>query len=153
MKIVVNKCYGGFGVSAKCLYELIKRKSKAVEIVKAKDWWSNKDDIEKEIREEIERSKYRGKSKNLKLPKGWIVNWTNCIIDTKKKIVYRVDKYNQDYDVRTDPDLIELIEKKGTKWANGEHANLQITEIPDGVEYTVEEYDGQEWIAEKHRTW
>jgi len=30
---------------------------------------------------------------------------------------------------------------------------LRIIEIPDGVEWQIEEYDGDEWIAEKHRTW
>jgi hypothetical protein len=30
---------------------------------------------------------------------------------------------------------------------------LEIVEIPDDVEYTIEEYDGLEHIAEKHRTW
>ena len=24
---------------------------------------------------------------------------------------------------------------------------------PTGVEYTVEKYDGKEWVSEKHRTW
>ena len=26
-------------------------------------------------------------------------------------------------------------------------------EIPDDVEWQIEEYDGSEWIAEKHRIW
>jgi hypothetical protein len=24
---------------------------------------------------------------------------------------------------------------------------------PTGVEYTVEKYDGKEWVSETHRTW
>jgi hypothetical protein len=32
-------------------------------------------------------------------------------------------------------------------------AQLQVVEIPDGVEWQIEEYDGVEWVAEKHRTW
>ena len=34
-----------------------------------------------------------------------------------------------------------------------EKNNLEIVEIPDGIAYEIEEYDGQEWIAEKHRRW
>jgi len=30
---------------------------------------------------------------------------------------------------------------------------LAIVEIPDDVEYTIEEYDGNEHVAEAHRTW
>jgi len=30
---------------------------------------------------------------------------------------------------------------------------LKIVDIPDGVEWEIEEYDGMEWVAEKHRTW
>jgi hypothetical protein len=37
--------------------------------------------------------------------------------------------------------------------ANGLHANLKIVEIPGDIEWLVQEYDGAEWIAEKHRTW
>jgi len=32
-----------------------------------------------------------------------------------------------------------------------EFANLQIVNIPDDVEFEIEEYDGMEWVAEKHR--
>lgn len=53
---------------------------------------------------------------------------------------------------RSDPALIQAVEELGDA-ANGDYAELKIVEIPDGVEYTIEEYDGLEHVAEKHRTW
>ena len=53
---------------------------------------------------------------------------------------------------RDDPDLIAVVEELGEQ-ANGEYAELEVVEIPDDVEWQLEEYDGLEWIAEKHRTW
>jgi len=44
------------------------------------------------------------------------------------------------------------VEELGEK-ANGQCADLKIVEIPDDVEYEIEEYDGVEWVAENHRTW
>jgi hypothetical protein len=92
MKIVINKCYGGFGLSemAEALYK--ERKG-----ITDPDWHY--------------------------------------------------------FDIaRDDPVLIELIEQHGDA-INGRYADLRIVEIPDGVEWQIEEYDGNEWIAEKHRTW
>ena len=57
-----------------------------------------------------------------------------------------------DHDKRTDPKLIECIEKLGAE-ANGFYAKLEIIEIPDDVNWEIKEYDGVEWVAEKHRTW
>jgi hypothetical protein len=37
--------------------------------------------------------------------------------------------------------------------ANGDFAELKVVEIPDDVEWIIQEYDGDEWISEKHRTW
>lgn len=65
---------------------------------------------------------------------------------------YYLVKDRRDKDLRTDPDLIEVIERLGNE-ANGRHAELKVVEIPDDVEWKIEEYDGQEWIAEEHRTW
>jgi len=53
---------------------------------------------------------------------------------------------------RDDPYLVTLVRDLGMS-ANGECANLKIVEIPGDVEWLVQEYDGAEWIAEKHRTW
>lgn len=30
---------------------------------------------------------------------------------------------------------------------------LILEDIPDDVEWEIEEYDGLEWVSEKHRTW
>ena len=53
---------------------------------------------------------------------------------------------------RADPDLVAVVEEMGHK-ANGQYANLVIVEIPDDVQWHLAEYDGVEWVAEKHRTW
>jgi hypothetical protein len=37
--------------------------------------------------------------------------------------------------------------------ANGWAAELKVVEVPDDAEWFVDDYDGREWVAEKHRTW
>lgn len=53
---------------------------------------------------------------------------------------------------RDDPRLIAVVEHLGAS-ANGSYAALKVVEIPDEVEWEIQEYDGREWVAEKHRTW
>ncbi len=48
--------------------------------------------------------------------------------------------------------LVRAVQELGEK-ADGSFARLKIVEIPDDVEWTIEEYDGSEWVAENHRTW
>lgn len=62
------------------------------------------------------------------------------------------DGYGQYYDDRHNPKLVECVETLGDK-ANGRCADLQVVEIPDNVDYKIEEYNGIEHIAETHRTW
>jgi len=54
---------------------------------------------------------------------------------------------------RADKQLIKAIKKVGLDKASGKHAELEIIEIPNDVEWTIEEYDGVESIHEKHRVW
>lgn len=97
MKIVINRCYGGYGLSLKaCEYLGVSE-------------------------EEKELCKQYGYS----------------------------SEYSSD---RSNPKLVECVEKLG-KEASGRYANLKVVEIPDGVEYDIEEYDGLETVEEKHHSW
>ena len=53
---------------------------------------------------------------------------------------------------RDDPDLVAAVETLGER-ASGSCASLMIVEIPDDVDWQIEEYDGMEWISERHRVW
>lgn len=53
---------------------------------------------------------------------------------------------------RDDPKLIAAVEELGLL-ASGPYAELHIIEIPDGVCWEIEEYDGAEWVSECHRRW
>ena len=53
---------------------------------------------------------------------------------------------------RADPALVAVVEEMGEK-AGGSHSRLKVVTIPADVEWQIEEYDGSEHVAEKHRTW
>ena len=53
---------------------------------------------------------------------------------------------------RDDPYLVKIVQDLKES-ANGRYAELKIVEVPADVEWTIDEYDGREWVAEKHRTW
>lgn len=53
---------------------------------------------------------------------------------------------------RDDPHLVAVVRELGAK-ADGMCASLKVVEIPNEVEWEVKDYDGVEWVAEKHRTW
>jgi len=53
---------------------------------------------------------------------------------------------------RNDENLVSVVEELGEEsW--GQFAKLKVVEIPDDVEWEIGEYDGVEWVAEKHRIW
>jgi len=53
---------------------------------------------------------------------------------------------------RDDEHLIAVVELMSEE-ANNRFSELKIVEVPDDVNWYVEEYDGREWVAERHRTW
>lgn len=62
-----------------------------------------------------------------------------------------IDRYNRNH-----PLLVKVVEELGGghgTGASGRFANLEVVEIPDNIEYEIDEYDGIETIREKHRTW
>lgn len=54
---------------------------------------------------------------------------------------------HRDAEARTCPALVNAVEALGDR-ASGEHARLQVIEIPDDAEWYLDEYDGQETIRE-----
>ena len=57
---------------------------------------------------------------------------------------------------RSEPLLVQVVQALGaghSTGASGRCAELKVVEVPDGVEWEIEEYDGSEHIAEAHRTW
>lgn len=78
-------------------------------------------------------------------------------IDFIRKKIKGKDNKNSIYtysfnDDRSNYLLIEAVSKLKDK-ANGLYSELKIVEIPDDVEWQVFAINGEEWIAEKHRTW
>ena len=53
---------------------------------------------------------------------------------------------------RADSALIRTVEELGEEsW--GRNSQLKIVEVPDGVDWEIEEYDGIERVVEAHRIW
>ena len=72
-----------------------------------------------------------------------------------RRFIFYVNKeYFSEHDLkRDDLVLIETVEELGLKEAADCFSSLKIVEIPYEIEWTLQNYDGNEWIAEKHRTW
>lgn len=133
MKICINTCFGGFGISnlAKERYaeiKGIKLYKSSEKVVFGYSYY---------LCPEEEFLKIQEEDKDLKCER--YVRSNNLIFS--------------DYDLeRTDPILVQVIEELGEE-SFGDYAALEIIEIPDDIEYSIEEYDGLEHIAESHRTW
>ena len=54
---------------------------------------------------------------------------------------------------RNDPHFVLAVQTLGSEQSSGSYAKLKVVEVPDGVEWSIHEYDGCEWVAEVHRTW
>lgn len=141
MKIVVNKCFGGFGLSTKAQLRYAELKGFNLYFYKQTKY-KHRDGEEEYIKiNPLKEECYCPYA--LKVDNGEVTN----------KLEYKHDEYFSHYDIeRTDLDLIKVIEELGDK-ANGEHAELVVVEIPDGIEYEIDDYDGIESIHEKHRSW
>lgn len=55
-------------------------------------------------------------------------------------------------DDRTNPKLVECVEKLGPE-ASSSLSHLVVVEIPAGIDWYIDNYDGMETIAEQHRVW
>ena len=135
MKIVVNRCFGGFGLSYEAV--MLYAKLNGINLYGYINDYSDKTYTTfLPYKEEGRKSCIHYSTLSI-LPNG-------KLDDESYFSVYNIK--------RTDPILIEVVETLGEK-ANGEHAKLEIVEIPDGIEWHIDEYDGIESVHENHRSW
>lgn len=121
-KIVVNSCFGGFGLSDAA----VKRYAeiKGIELIWVPRTQYGKEDWE-----------YHSE------------HWERADIADED------ERYFSYYDIdRDDPALVQTVEELGAA-AGGNYAELRIADVPDDVEWYIDEYDGIETVREQHRTW
>lgn len=147
-KIVINKCYGGFGLSDEGYEKLIEwgiPVRKYIEEVKDEEGrYHLTPDNEGEVIFDRELTAY-GESE-------WNDKFYHNYKDEKTFLFHRYWDNGWTNSVRDHPLLVRLVEELGER-ANGSCSELSVVEIPDDVKWVIQEYDGNEWIAEQHRTW
>jgi len=80
-----------------------------------------------------------------------IRSWDKGITSMGKYYFSGIRTYDSEF--RANPLLIKAIEDVGIEKAGGSFSKLSIVEVPDDVVFEINEYDGNEHIAEVHRTW
>jgi hypothetical protein len=134
MEIVINKCYGGFGLSNLAIQEYLKRKRKKA--------YFYKEDKNKFI-----------KLKNLNEETWTVYVFTKNLGESFSEWPKNDSSYIYDREIkRDDPDLVKVVKQLGDK-ANGRYAELRVIKIPDGVLWEISDYDGMESVGEKHNSW
>ncbi len=129
MKLVINDCYGGFGLSPLAI--------KRIAELQGRPAYFFKNNLS------IEDTKYTSitleeAQKERLFFSAFDIPNPNEVFTSSDNWYTMTDKEKQDHN--------DLYKKH-------QFASLKIVEIPDGIEYEIEEYDGSEWVAEKHRTW
>ena len=144
-KVAINICYGGFSLSNMAYEKLIEW---GIPVCNYKEPKRNENGLyEKETDDEViydrELTLLGEDESNDKL--------YHFYKDADNSLFGRYwDTWTREN--RTHPLVIRVIEELGEA-ANGRCAELKVVEIPDNVEYYIDEYDGIEHVAEKHRTW
>lgn len=138
MKIAINKCYGGFSLSDKAIEMIMKRKGlKCYRYKQTKFNYS--DGVDEYTRLDDNE------------PSSFIRYCTVDLGEKVEKILYEDCWYYRNLE-RTDEDLISVIEELGDE-ASGAYGRVVVIEIPDDVDWEIDDYDGIELIHEKHRVW
>lgn len=145
MKVVINRCFGGFSISEKAARHMAAAGSKQAQAEVA--------------RHEAELAAFRAYRDDGVKPTGDERDFRTGMWDISIKYNKVPDFHGYGYGDgfeggydRADPLLVAAVEALGAE-ANGQHASLSVVEIPDGVNWHIDEYDGSEHVAEDHRTW
>lgn len=136
MKVVINVCFGGFGLSQAAMLRYAE--IKGITLYPEPDKWGN--------------CTYWTVPQDQR-PKAVEHLWHIMSLDECKahnEAYSKAHLYDRDF-ARDDPVLVQVVEELGDESA-GRCAKLRVVEIPDGTEWEIEEYDGNEHVAERHRT-
>lgn len=135
MEIVINQCFGGFGLSDEAV-RLYKEyiHEKAPDLVFS-DTFFNRKQSNRAIH--------------------WSENFSSRKVyqETNNKNIFENKDPKNDIGIklpRYDPCLIRVVKELGER-ANGPFACLKIVEIPEDIKWTIEAFDGFEWISEHHK--
>ena len=134
MKIVINACHGGFGLSEKAILRYAELKGLTV-YPEGTGMFTTYWRVPEGAREDQ-------------------TNFHTWPLEERRASNARLAKqvWHERGVPRDDPALVQVVEELGAD-ANARFAELEIVELPDGVAWQIEEYDGFEHVAEKHRTW
>lgn len=158
MKIVINRCFGGFSLSPLALKRLSELKGRPCYFFSWDRW--NDDYIEipdlievRETPEYFNLTAFDIQNPNELL--GRKPKWTPETMD--QTLAYN-GLFSSHYitsrpEDRDDPDLVRVVEELGSKEASGECARLAIVEIPNNVRWEIDDHDGSEKVVEKHQSW
>jgi hypothetical protein len=155
MKIVLNKCYGGFGLSPKAIKRIADLQGRECY------FFANKFSPERYVSITMEQAEKDGlffsvfsipnPGEFLRRDKEWHeMTSAECQAWNEKYRSVSLKSYS--YEERGDPLLIQVLEELGEA-ASGKLAELEIVEIPDGIEWDIDDYDGIETAHEKHMSW
>ena len=140
MKIVINRCYGGFSISHEGMLRYFEIKGQKVWPEQGADYWKH-------------WTYWTVSPENRPETKEGDAFYAMTMTEKQKynKAYSELTIYGRNIE-RDDPALVQVVEELSDK-ANGDCAELTVVEIPDSVQWDIHEYDGMEHVAEKHRTW
>lgn len=151
MEVVINGCFGGFGLSYEAIKEIMRRKG--MECYGYQRQWTGTSFTHDYVRYD----KMRNDIFKYDLFYCFAKDFGDKISADKfnnllqKEIYFNEYSFDEDKE-RTDPDLVAVVKEMGKK-ASGHYANLYVVEIPDDVNWRIDEYDGSETVEEVHRSW
>ena len=136
MKVILNKCYGGFGLSP--VATMMYAKKKGVTLYPYN--YDGIDDLKfiKDINDCDSVDFFFTKNYGDKVYE-YHIDWTTRWCPDKNEM-------------REDLDLIQIVEELGEK-ADGRFSKLKVVEIPDTLSYVIDYYDGIETLHEDVQTW
>ena len=126
MKIVINRCKGGFGISDEARQKLFIHKTDHVFFSSAREFGT------------------------IQFGLGFDESATKIadgFLSDDFRITWGADQGRR----RADPDLVAVVEELGDR-ASAPGAKLRVFEVPDGADWLIHEFDGKEQIRLREET-